>query len=78
MPQGPSGYNHQLDGGNGLNNEEENDAVEQAPELTLLDPQLEQTLPPTITTTQDLLLQFPQAEVCVYAENSLVVKIVSS
>lgn len=77
MPQEPSGYNHQSNGENGLNNEEESDAVEQAPELPLLYPQIEQTLSPTVVTTQDLLLQFPQAEVCAYAENSLVVKIIS-
>lgn len=65
MPQGLSGHNHPIHGENGLNSEEENDAVEQSPELPLIYPQFEHTSPPP-PPMQNLLLQFPQAEVCTY------------
>ena len=82
MPQGQSGYSHPLHYENGLNNEEEeNGAVEQAPEHTLVYPQYEHVVLSPPTTAQDLLLQFPQAEVCsyvaTYAQNSSLAEVVS-
>ena len=81
MPQEQSGYSHPLHDENGLNNEEENGAVEQAPELTLVYPQCEHVVLSPPTTAQDLLLQFPQAEVCsyvaMYAQNRSLAEVVS-